>query len=122
MKSVNSWRLAGVVTVAIAGWLACAGQASADAPAPAPGVHTPNALCLACHQQNLTVGDVPAEHRTVDAIRGWAFAASVHKEMNCEECHADQAAIPHPNANIAPALRATVICAGCHADAYEGYR
>lgn len=122
MTSVNSWRLTAVVALMIAGYLAGATQASADPPAPVPGEHVANGLCLACHEQNLTVDYAPIGRRLIDAVRGWAFATSVHNKMDCVECHTGQDAIPHANADIAADAGGGVNCAGCHADADEGYR
>jgi hypothetical protein len=104
----------------VAGWLASAAQADADSPA--PDVPVANALCLACHQQNLTVTNGTTERRTVDAVSGLAFDTSAHNEMDCVECHTVQSALPHPKDPALPDASATVSCARCHADAYKGYR
>lgn len=122
MARAISWRLTAIVAVIAVGWLAGAPRADADPPPPAPREEASNALCLLCHQKNLAVDDGATGHRVVKAVRGWAFATSAHKEMGCVECHTDQTALPHQQDPALPAASSAVSCAGCHADAYEGYR
>lgn len=124
MTSGIPWRLGAALSVVAAVWLASAAHADADSPAPTPppGEHVANALCLACHQQNLTVDGGTTERQTLEAVSGLAFATSAHSKMDCVKCHAVQTALPHPPDAALTDVSATVSCAKCHADAYKGYR
>ncbi len=117
--------------ILVAAALAVAGTSSAADPAAA------NQDCLQCHESSK-----PGE----PGVRPAAFAASVHKDLDCVACHEGYTApgpheLPAPSDPDAAALlghlaagktatgeprtsapRAYLACGGCHGDSVDSYR
>jgi hypothetical protein len=99
--------------------------ATAAGPEAPPPHEFPNGLCLLCHAHETALISEREEglERSVDPIDAEAFGASVHREVECVECHHAQSELPHPM--LAPDERleshATELCIECHEEAYEGY-
>jgi len=83
-----------------------------------------NELCLACHSKPGLAKNAAAGEQALETIDPQVFAASAHAKTPCTQCHASQAAIPHPGTapgQVAATIDEMAICSSCHRDAYEGY-
>lgn len=118
------WRTCAALAAVTAAWLAGLAPAGANPPLPSLDSHPANALCLACHDEELIVGRDIRQARIVDAVDKGEFGASAHAGMKCVECHPAEAALPHvPPEGLKLALYSgAVACQECHLDAYEGYK
>jgi nitrate/TMAO reductase-like tetraheme cytochrome c subunit len=118
-------RSRGILTTLVICWT-LALTVSARAPQPPPGAKgaKPSAAaatpaptaddCLACHDD----ATLKRANGTPLTVPKAAFAASVHGQLNCVDCHADlaHAELPHPE------KLAKVDCASCHADEVALYK
>ena len=70
----------------------------------------PNEKCLGCHDDPELANDAGESM----AVLQDAFSASVHRRVDCVECHTDALTTRHPRNDLGPV--STESCKGCHDD------
>jgi len=72
-----------------------------------------NEKCLGCHDDAALTNDAGESM----AVHADAFGASVHRRVDCVECHSDALTTRHPRNDLAPVPIES--CNGCHAEELE---
>ena len=102
---------------------AAAAAAPSGLPALASSSATDNATCLSCHSQPGMSRTLPGGEVLSLTIDQSHFTASVHKGMNCVDCHKDISGFPHPALRAQSvrslSLQYYTVCQQCHADQYN---
>jgi nitrate/TMAO reductase-like tetraheme cytochrome c subunit len=110
--------LAGLVRPVAAAMLPPASQ-----PAMTMNLAVDNATCLSCHSRpgltkTLSNGEVLS--LTIDSSH---YTNSIHKGLNCTDCHKNITSVPHSGMDFKSlrdvTLQNYVVCAQCHADQYN---
>lgn len=119
-------RLAGLLLIALAlvGLALLARPAAPVAAASLPqdgGLN--NAACLGCHSAPDQTIQLPSGETLAISIDPEKFGGSVHSGLNCNTCHTDITAFPHPEKTTEGArdyaLKYSEQCKSCHADQYS---
>ncbi|MEE8346775.1 MAG: hypothetical protein V3S20_05465 [Dehalococcoidia bacterium] len=123
MEPGLKWRICAALAALATGLFIGLTSAGADPTPPAVDDHPSNGLCLACHDQKLTIGAGTGQQRTIDSVEQQTFSASAHEGMECVECHPVQSALPHAKREGPELLNASAVvaCQECHSEAHEGY-
>ncbi len=118
----------GLLGIALAGLVRPASAATTPyrQPTPQPALSTnqapDNATCLACHNQPGKMKTLPNGEVLSLTIDQSHYSNSVHKGLNCTDCHQNMTTIPHAAMNVKSlrdiTLQLYVVCQKCHADQY----
>ena len=116
--------------------IALAGLARPAAAASVPAIHPPttqtvlainqavdNATCLACHSQPGMTRSLPSGEILSLTIDQSHFSTSVHKGLNCTDCHKNISGFPHPSLTSQTlrdfSMQMYTTCQQCHATQYN---
>ena len=93
-------------------------------PRSTPGVSS--YLCMSCHSQpGIVVTGAFGVGRDLPAVAPDRFYTSVHKDLQCVDCHEEQSSLPHLDlaSSGKPIAKTTdgEVCGKCHADAADGF-
>jgi nitrate/TMAO reductase-like tetraheme cytochrome c subunit len=81
-----------------------------------------NETCLSCHGQPGLTKSLPSGEVLSLTIDQNHFSTSVHKGLNCTDCHQNVTTIPHAAMDVKSlrdiTLQLYVVCQKCHADQY----
>jgi hypothetical protein len=118
---------AAAVLLALAGLVPSTAAAKPSVFQPAPSTNgnpaIDNAVCLSCHGQPGMTKALPSGEILSLTIDQSHYASSVHKGLNCTDCHTNITAVPHAPMDVQSlrdmTLKNYVVCATCHADQYN---
>ena len=114
----------GLLVIALAGLVRPAAAATPPLRQPAMPVNLAldNATCLSCHNQPGLTKTLPNGEVLSLTIDQSHYSSSVHKGLNCTDCHQNMTTIPHAAMNVKSlrdiTLQLYVVCQKCHADQY----
>jgi hypothetical protein len=112
----------GLLGISLAGLVRPAAAAPSAKPALPVNLAVDNATCLSCHNKPGLTKALPSGETLSLTIDQSHYSSSVHKGLNCTDCHQNVTTIPHAAMNVKSlrdiTLQLYVVCQKCHADQY----
>jgi hypothetical protein len=115
----------GLAAIALAGLTrsAAAAKPPAEQPVSNGSLAADNATCLSCHGQAGLTKKLPSGEVLSLTVDQDHFSSSVHKGLNCTDCHQNITSSPHAAMNVKSlrdlTMQLYVVCQKCHAEQYS---
>jgi len=115
----------GLLTLALAGMAQPAAAVTPPVAQPGLTIHqaADNDACLSCHNKPDLTRSLPSGELLVLTIDKNHFSDSVHKGLNCTDCHTTITSFPHPDPKAQNlrdvSLQFYTICKTCHEKQYN---
>jgi hypothetical protein len=115
----------GLLVIALAGMARPAAAATPPVTQPGSTINqaADNDACLSCHNKPGLTRSLPSGELLVLTIDKNHFSTSVHKGLNCIDCHTTITGFPHPDLNARSlrdvSLQFYTVCKTCHEKQYN---